>query len=43
MQACVARGCERGGVMPGGLRVRRRAADLYQRLTAEVAAPTRYR
>jgi L-serine dehydratase len=35
MQACVARGCERGGVMPGGLRVRRRAADLYQRLTAE--------
>ncbi|MDT7677765.1 MAG: L-serine dehydratase [Pseudonocardiales bacterium] len=35
MQACVARGCARGGVMPGGLRVRRRAADLYQRLLAE--------
>jgi len=35
MQACVLRGCARGGVMPGGLRVRRRAADLYQRLQAE--------
>jgi L-serine dehydratase len=39
MQDCVARGCVRGGVMPGGLRVRRRAADLYQRLRMEADSP----
>jgi L-serine dehydratase len=32
MQACVTRGCKREGIMPGGLKVRRRAADLYQQL-----------
>lgn len=32
MQDCVARGCEREGVLPGGLRVRRRAAELARRL-----------
>ncbi|MEW6561323.1 MAG: L-serine ammonia-lyase [Pseudomonadota bacterium] len=32
MQACVARGCATGGELPGWLRVRRRAADWYQRL-----------
>ena len=39
MQECVARGCIRHGVMPGGLRVRRRAADLYQRLQVEADSP----
>jgi L-serine dehydratase len=32
MQACIERGCERDGVLPGGLRVRRRAADLRRSL-----------
>jgi L-serine dehydratase len=35
MQDCVTRGCERGGVLPGGLKVRRRAAELHQKLSAE--------
>jgi L-serine dehydratase len=35
MQACVDRGCHRRGVLPGGLRVPRRAPDLYDRLAAE--------
>jgi L-serine dehydratase len=32
MQACVRRGCEREGVLPGGLKVRRRAAMLHRKL-----------
>jgi L-serine dehydratase len=32
MQDCVARGCRTGGVLPGGLRVRRRAAALHRQL-----------
>jgi L-serine dehydratase len=32
MRACIDRGCERSGVLPGGLRVRRRAAELRQAL-----------
>jgi L-serine dehydratase len=32
MQACVARGCERPGVLPGGLKVNRRAPALLRRL-----------
>lgn len=35
MQECVERGCTRDGVLPGGLKVRRRAADLRRRLEAE--------
>jgi len=35
MQECVERGCSTPGVLPGGLKVRRRSADLYQRLTAD--------
>ncbi|MEL7368214.1 MAG: L-serine ammonia-lyase [Myxococcota bacterium] len=35
MQQCVARGCEREGVLPGALRVRRRAAGLHRKLRAE--------
>jgi L-serine dehydratase len=34
MKACVQRGCEREGVLPGGLKVRRRAAALHRRLRA---------
>lgn len=33
MQACVARGCRAGGVLPGGLGVKRRAPALYRKLT----------
>lgn len=32
MQDCVTRGCETGGVLPGGFKVRRRAAGLHQAL-----------
>ena len=35
MQACVARGCHTEGVLPGGLKVKRRAARLYRQLTNE--------
>ena len=37
MKACVARGCEREGILPGGLRVRRRAASLNRKLRSEHA------
>ncbi len=33
MKACVARGCRTEGHLPGGLRVKRRAAELYRTLT----------
>jgi L-serine dehydratase len=32
MQECVRRGCATDGILPGGLKVRRRAPDLYRRL-----------
>jgi L-serine dehydratase len=32
MQQCIQRGCSTPGVLPGGLKVRRRSAELYQRL-----------
>ncbi len=35
MQACVKRGCEREGILPGGLKVRRRAAALFRKLTCD--------
>ena len=41
MQACVRRGCEREGVMPGGLQVRRRAAELYRQLSSTPEAALR--
>jgi L-serine dehydratase len=34
MQDCVRRGCATDGVLPGGFKVRRRAADLHRQLTA---------
>lgn len=41
MQACVKRGCEREGTLPGGLKVKRRAADMYQKLLASPEAALR--
>jgi len=35
MQACVARGCRTEGELPGPFHVRRRAAELYSRLTVQ--------
>jgi L-serine dehydratase len=35
MEACVRRGCEREGILPGGLKVKRRAAALHRRLRAD--------
>ncbi len=41
MQACVKRGCETPGTLPGGYKVKRRAPDLYRQLTApQMAAPS---
>ncbi|RST45395.1 L-serine ammonia-lyase [Variovorax sp. DXTD-1] len=34
MQACVQRGCRTQGVLPGGFKVKRRAADLHDKLCA---------
>jgi L-serine dehydratase len=35
MQQCIQRGCEREGALPGGLKVRRRAAKIYADLQAK--------
>jgi L-serine dehydratase len=35
MQDCVKRGCEQEGVMPGGLQVKRRAAELHRKLASQ--------
>ena len=35
MQACVERGCRQEGILPGGLKVRRRAPELLKRLTQQ--------
>ena len=37
MQACVKRGCEREGILPGGLKVKRRAASIHRRLKSDPA------
>ena len=41
MQLCVRRGCEREGIMPGGLKVRRRAAEMYRKLSSAPEAALR--
>lgn len=41
MQDCVARGCRTKGELPGGFKVRRRAAELYQSLIAHPEAALR--
>jgi L-serine dehydratase len=38
MQACVKRGCETPGVLPGGYKVKRRARGLHAQLTAPLGA-----
>jgi L-serine dehydratase len=35
MQACVTRGCMREGILPGGLKVRRRAAAMFRKLKGD--------
>jgi len=35
MQSCVRRGCEREGILPGGLKVKRRAPALHRRLKSD--------
>jgi len=35
MQQCVDNGCENNGILPGGLKVKRRAADLHKSLNTE--------
>lgn len=39
MEECVARGCRREGLLPGGLKVPRRAPGLYRLLTTERQKP----
>ncbi|KQV47977.1 serine dehydratase [Pelomonas sp. Root1217] len=41
MQACVTRGCKTEGVLPGGFKVKRRAAQLHRDLTANPEAALR--
>lgn len=41
MQACVERGCRTQGVLPGGFRIKRRAADLHHRLRSNPEAALR--
>ncbi len=41
MQSCVARGCERDGILPGGLKVQRRASKLFRELSASPEAGLR--
>jgi L-serine dehydratase len=41
MQACVVRGCRTEGTLPGGFKVKRRAADLYRDLTSNPEAALR--
>ncbi|HEX6639176.1 MAG TPA: L-serine ammonia-lyase [Steroidobacteraceae bacterium] len=38
MQACVQRGCETPGTLPGGYKVKRRAPELFRQLTAPQSA-----
>ncbi|MEU5991404.1 L-serine ammonia-lyase [Spirillospora sp. NPDC047418] len=38
MRACVTRGCAREGLLPGGLKVRRRAPQLHRQLSTEKAS-----
>src|SRR2546426_7539918 len=41
MQACVMRGCRTQGVLPGGFKIKRRAADLHHRLRSNPEAALR--
>ena len=37
MEACVKRGCDREGILPGGLKVKRRAAGQYRKMKSDPA------
>src|SRR5688572_31209547 len=37
MDDCVRRGCEREGILPGGLKVKRRAAALHRKMKSDPA------
>ena len=39
MQACVNRGCQQEGILPGGLKVKRRAAHMFRKLETESSGP----
>ncbi len=41
MQECVRRGCEKEGTLPGGLKVQRRAAQLFRKLSSQPEANLR--
>ena len=41
MQDCVSRGCNGEGILPGGMKVKRRAADLYNKLSSQSEAALR--
>jgi len=41
MQECVRRGCNREGLLPGAIKIRRRAAELYRQLSASPEAALR--
>ncbi|HEX5791074.1 MAG TPA: L-serine ammonia-lyase [Luteolibacter sp.] len=41
MQACVQRGCENDGILPGGLKVKRRAKAIHERLVANAESALR--
>jgi L-serine dehydratase len=41
MQACVERGCRQEGILPGGLKVRRRAPELFRQLSVRDEESTR--
>ena len=41
MQDCVKRGCSEEGILPGGLKVRRRAAELHRKLSSQPEASLR--
>jgi len=41
MQDCVKRGCSEEGILPGGLKVRRRAAELHHKLASQPEASLR--
>jgi len=41
MQDCVKRGCQETGILPGGMKVKRRAAELYQKLSQHPEAALR--
>ena len=41
MQECVTRGCHSSGILPGGMKVKRRAADMYLKLSSNPEAALR--